>query len=91
MNKENNSTQSDTATAVVMRRHGHKPVAKLKGASTMYRVYRVMRNQSGEIIHKTPLSRHAKLASATAHARVWANGWETIIVQLNADGTETQV
>jgi hypothetical protein len=50
-----------------------------------------MRNQDGDIIHKTPLSRHAKLNSATAHARVWANGWETIIVKLNADGTETQV
>ena len=57
----------------------------------MYRVYRVMRNAEGEIVHKTPLSRHAQIQSAQAHARVWGNGWETIIVKINADGTEDQI
>lgn len=57
----------------------------------MYRVYRVMRDQDGNIIHKTPLSRHAQLGTAYTHARVWGGGWETIIVKLNADGTETLV
>lgn len=57
----------------------------------MFRVYRVIRNTDGEIVHKTPLSRHAKLQTAYAHARVWGNGWETIIVKINGDGTEEQI
>lgn len=62
-----------------------------KEEKVMYRVYRELRNNEGEVIHKTPMCRCAKLEVAVMRARVWSNGWPTGIYQLMPDGAEVKV
>lgn len=57
----------------------------------MYRVYKLLLNANGEIVHKTPVARCASLNIATSHARVWSNGWPMGIYKIEADGSETRV
>lgn len=57
----------------------------------MYRVYSLLTNDNGEIVHKRPVCRCAKLSVAQSYARVWSNGWPMGIYQIMADGTEVRV
>lgn len=57
----------------------------------MFRVYKLLLNENGEIIHKIPVARCAKLNVAASHARVWSNGWPMGIFEIEADGTEIRV
>lgn len=57
----------------------------------MYRVYRLLTDEQGNIVHKTPVARTATLRGAEAHACVWSNGWPMGIYKINPDGTETRV
>lgn len=57
----------------------------------MYRVYRELTNEKGEVIHKTPVASCAKLSVAESHARVWSNGWQMGIYQIMPDGKEIKV
>lgn len=57
----------------------------------MYRVYKLLLNTRGEVVHKTPLCRCARLSVAQAQARVWSNGWPMGIYEIKPDGTEVRV
>lgn len=57
----------------------------------MFRVYKLLLNNNGEIVHKTPVARCAKLNAAVSHARVWSNGWPIGIYEIKADGSEVRV
>ena len=57
----------------------------------MYRVYKELINDKGEVIHKCPVCRCSKLNVAISHARVWANGWPMGVYQIMPDGTEVKV
>jgi hypothetical protein len=52
----------------------------------MYRVYQLLTDDNGNIVHKTPIARCRTLAIATSHARVWGNGWECGIYELTDNG-----
>lgn len=57
----------------------------------MFRVYKELINERGEVIHKTPVASCAKLNIAISHARVWSNGWTMGIYKIMPDGTEINV
>lgn len=57
----------------------------------MYRVYKLLTNAQGEIVHKTPVARCGSLSVALSHARVWSNGWPMGVWELKADGSEVRV
>ena len=57
----------------------------------MYHVYKLLVNEKGDIIHKTPVAKCGSIKVATSHARVWSNGWPMGIYEIKADGTEIRV
>jgi len=57
----------------------------------MYRIYKELTNEKGEVIHKTPVARCAKLNIAVSHARVWSNGHPMGIYEIMPDGTEVKI
>jgi len=57
----------------------------------MYRIYKELVNEKGEVIHKTPVARCAKLNIAVSHARVWSNGHPMGIYEIMSDGSEVKV
>ena len=57
----------------------------------MYRVYKELTNEKGEVVHKCPMCRCTKLSVAMSQARVWSNGWPMGIYEIMADGTEVKV
>ena len=57
----------------------------------MFRVYKLLTNEKGEIVHKTPIARCAKLNVAVSHARVWSNGHPMGIYEIKPDGSEARV
>ena len=57
----------------------------------MYRVYRLLINEKGEIIHKTPVARCGSFRVAESYARVCSNGWPMGIYRIKPDGSEVKV
>lgn len=57
----------------------------------MFRVYKLLTNEKGEIVHKTPVARCGSLKVALSHAKVWSNGWPMGVYKINDDGTEVRV
>lgn len=57
----------------------------------MFRVYKELINEHGEVIHKTPVAECTTLNKAVSYARVWSNGWPMGIYQIMPDGTEIKV
>lgn len=57
----------------------------------MYNVYRLLTDEKGNIVHKTPVARCGILKVAVSHARVWSNGWPMGIYEVKPDGSEVRV
>jgi len=57
----------------------------------MYRVYRLLLNEKGEIVHKTPNVSCKSLKTAMMYARLNSNGWPMGIFEIKADGLEVRV
>ena len=57
----------------------------------MYRVYKLLLNENGEIVHKTPNVRCRSLKQAMMFARLNSNGWPMGIYEIKPDGTEIRV
>ena len=57
----------------------------------MYRVYKLLLNEKGEIIHKTPNVRCQFLKTAMMYARTNSNGWPMGVYEIKPDGTEVRV
>lgn len=57
----------------------------------MYHVYRLLTDEKGNIVHRTPVVRCGSLKVAESYARTCSNGWPMGIYKINADGTEVRV
>lgn len=57
----------------------------------MYRVYKLLLNEKGEIIHKTPNVSCQCLKTAMMYARINSNGWPMGVYEIKPDGTEVRV
>ena len=57
----------------------------------MYRVYRLLTDEKGNIVHRTPVVRCGSLKVAESYARTSSNGCPTAVYKINNDGSETLV
>ena len=57
----------------------------------MYRVYKLLTDEKGNIVHRTPVVRCGSLKVAESYARTCSNGWPTAVYKINNDGSETLV
>ncbi|MGN1368452.1 MAG: hypothetical protein ACI4WX_06270 [Aristaeellaceae bacterium] len=67
----------------------HKSPAERK--DNMYHVYKLLTDEKGTIVHKTPVAKCGNLKAAVTHARVWSNGWPMGIYEIKPDGSEVRV
>ena len=57
----------------------------------MYRVYRLLTDGKGNIVHKTPVVRCGSLKIAESYARTASNGWPMGIYYIDNRGVETRI
>lgn len=57
----------------------------------MYHVYRLLTDEKGNIVHKTPFAVCSSLKVAESYARSWSNGSPMGIYKIEKDGSETRV
>ena len=57
----------------------------------MYRIYKILADEKGTVVHKIPIAMCISLKTAMSHARVWSNGWTTGIYEIKPDGSELRV
>lgn len=57
----------------------------------MYRVYKLLLNENGQVVHKTPNVSCRSLKKAMMFARLNSNGWPMGIYEIKPDGTEVRV
>lgn len=69
---------------------GQEPERK-KGSNTMYHIYKLLTDEKGNIVHKTPVAKCGNLKTAVSHARVWSNGHPMGIYEIKPDGSEERV
>ena len=58
---------------------------------SMYRVYRLLTDEKGNIVHRTPVVRCGSLQVAESYARTCSNGWPMGIYKVEQDGSEMRV
>lgn len=51
----------------------------------MYRIYKELTDECGNVVHKVPVARTNSLKNAVTHAKVWGNGWQMGIYEIKAD------
>lgn len=57
----------------------------------MYRIYKLLTDENGNIVHRLPVASCVSLKVAVSHARVWSNGWPMGIYEVKTDGSEVRV
>ena len=57
----------------------------------MYRVYKLLTDEKGTVVHKTPVVRCGSLKVAESYARTCSNGWPMGIYEIKPDGSEVRV
>ena len=57
----------------------------------MYHVYRLLTDEKGNVVHKTPFAVCRSLKEAGSYARAWSNGSPMGIYKIEKDGSETRV
>lgn len=57
----------------------------------MYHVYRLLTDEKGNVVHKTPFAKCGSLKVAVSYARVWSNGCPMAIYEIKPDGSEVRV
>ena len=57
----------------------------------MYHVYRLLTDEKGNVVHKTPFAKCGSLKAAVSYARIWSNGFPMGIYKIYKYGSETRV